>query len=46
MIKKFKRRKAYAEFKDNALGEDLAGIEWIDVLNIYFLWFFTNYAWV
>ena len=52
VIKKFKRRKVYARFKDNMLEADLAEIQLLSSKNknvkylLCVIDFFTKYAWV
>ena len=52
VIKKFKRRKVYARFKDNMLDADLAEIQLLSSKNknvkylLCVIDFFTKYAWV
>ena len=52
VIKKFKRRKVYARFKDNILAEDVAEMESLSSKNknikylLCVIDVFTNYAWV
>ena len=52
IIRKFKKRKVYSEFKDNIWGADLADIQLISKFNkgfrflLYVIDIFSKYAWV